>query len=167
AVWQRQWLQGEVLASQLSYWKEKLAGVPPLELPTDRPRPAVQRYQGANEMVRLPAELSAKLQALSRQEGTTLLMTLLAAFQMLLSRYAGQDDVSVGTPIAGRNRAETEGLIGFFVNTLVIRTNLSGNPTFRELLAQVREGCLGAYAHQDLPFEKLVDELHPQRDLGR
>src|SRR5262249_11050883 len=167
AVWQRQWLQGEVLDHQLGYWRAKLAHVPPLELPTDRPRPAEPRFRGNFQTIKLSAEFSEQLQALSRQEGTTVFMTLLAAFQTLLSRYSGQDDISVGTPIAGRNRAEIEGLIGFFVNTLVMRTDLSGNPTFKELLGRVRDTCLGAYDHQDIPFEKLVEELQPQRDMSR
>jgi amino acid adenylation domain-containing protein/non-ribosomal peptide synthase protein (TIGR01720 family) len=167
AVWQRNWLQGEVLDQQLAYWRNQLGGVSPLELPTDKPRSTAHSFHGANEQVRLPHALADKLQALGRQEGATLFMTLLAAFQVLLSRYSGQDDFAVGTPIAGRNRSELEGLIGFFVNTLVLRADLSGNPTFRHLLGRVREGSLGAYAHQDVPFEKLVDELHPERDLSR
>src|SRR5262249_28231796 len=132
AVWQRRWLQGETLDRQLAYWRKQLAGVPPLELPTDRPRPEEQRFHGAYQSLKLPAELSTKLQAVSRQEGATLFMTLLAAFQTLLSRYSGQEDIAVGTPVAGRNRSELEELIGFFVNTLVLRTDLSGDPTFRE-----------------------------------
>jgi amino acid adenylation domain-containing protein/non-ribosomal peptide synthase protein (TIGR01720 family) len=167
AVWQRGWLQGEVLQRQLAYWRDRLTGVPPLDLPTDRPRPTVHRYRGANLMIPLPAELGAKLHTLSGQEGATLFMTVMAAFQAFLSRYSGQHDVSVGTPIAGRNHPEIEGLIGFFVNTLVIRGGTSGDPTFRDLLRQTRDSCLGAYAHQDLPFEKLVEELQPQRDLAR
>ena len=166
--WQRQWLQGEALDAQLAYWKKQLAGEPAaLELPADHPRPASQTFHGAVHCSVLPTALSEKLQALSRQEGGTLFMTLLAAFQTLLHRYTGQEDVWVGSPIANRTRTEIEGLIGFFVNTLVLRTNLGGNPTYRELLARVREVTLGAYAHQDLPFEKLVEELQPQRDLGR
>ncbi|HYF38928.1 MAG TPA: condensation domain-containing protein, partial [Gemmatimonadales bacterium] len=168
AQWQRQWLQGETLEEQLSYWRERLSDAPPvLELPTDRPRPAVQSFRGAHQSVLLPKELSEGLKALSQREGATLFMTLLAAFQTLLHRYTGQEDVVVGSPIANRNRAEVEGLIGFFVNTLVMRTDLSGDPTFRELLGRVREVALGAYAHQDLPFEKLVEELQPERDLSR
>jgi amino acid adenylation domain-containing protein/non-ribosomal peptide synthase protein (TIGR01720 family) len=167
AAWQRDWLQGAALETQLAYWKEKLRDIPTLDLPTDRPRPAVHRYRGANYRINLPPELSAKLQALSRAEGATLFMTLLATFQLLLSRYSGQEDLGVGTPIAGRNRAEIEDLIGFFINTLVLRADLTGDPTFKELLVRVRETCLGAYGHQDLPFEKLVDELQPDRDLGR
>ena len=140
AVWQRQWLQGEVLENQLSYWKKQLEGAPAiLNLPTDRPRPAVQSYRGANQSIELPPELTQGLKALSAQQGVTLFMTLLAAFQTLLHRYTGQNDIVVGSPIANRNRAEIEGLIGFFVNTLVMRTDLRGNPTFKELLTRVRE----------------------------
>ena len=168
AHWQRQWLQGEVLATQLSYWKQQLAGAPPLlELPADRPRPALQTFRGASQSFTLPEELSAALKELSRREGATLFMTLLAAFQTLLHRYSGQDGISVGSPITSRTRSELEGLIGFFVNTLVLHTDLGGNPGFRELLGRVREAALGAYAHQDLPFEKLVYELQPERDLSR
>ena len=168
AVWQRGWLRGEVLEKQLAYWKKQLADAPAvLELPTDRPRPPVQTYQGTTESFVLSESLTAALQALSREEGSTLFMTLLAAFDALLYRYTGQEDIPLGSPIANRNRSEIEGLIGFFVNTLVLRTGLSGNPTFRELLGQVREMTLGAYAHQDVPFEMLVDELQPERDLSR
>ena len=168
AHWQREWLQGEVLEAQLSYWKKQLAGSPPaLELPTDRPRPAVQTFHGAGQSIVLPQSLTEALKGLSRQEGVTLFMTLLAAFKVLLCRYTGQEDIVVGTPIAGRNRAEIEPLIGFFINTLVLRTDLSGDPRFRELLRRVREVALGAYDHQELPFEKLVEELQPQRDLSR
>jgi amino acid adenylation domain-containing protein len=168
AHWQRQWLQGEVLEAQLSYWRKQLVGAPPaLELPTDRPRPAVQTFQGARQSIVLPKSLTEALKGLSRQEGATLFMTLLAAFKILLSRYTGQQDIVVGSPIAGRNRAEIEGLIGFFINTLVLRTDLSGDPSFRELLRRVREVALGAYDHQELPFEKLVEELQPERDLSR
>ena len=168
AVWQRQWLQGEALKAQLSYWKDKLGGeLPVLELPTDRPRPAVQTHRGAIESLALPKELSDALQAMSRREGVTLFMTLLAAFKTLLYRLTGQEDTIVGTPIAGRNRTELEGLIGFFMNTIVLRTDLSGQPTFRELLGRVRETAVGAYAHQDMPFERLVQELSPERDLSR
>jgi amino acid adenylation domain-containing protein len=168
AIWQRQWLQGDVLAAQLAYWRDRLAGAPAhLELPTDRPRPAVQTTRGAHRTRTLPPALRAALEALGRQAGATLFMTLLAAFQALLARYTGQEDIVVGSPIAGRTRVETEGLIGFFVNTLVLRTDLAGNPPFRELLGRVREGCLGAYAHQELPFEKLVEELQPARTLSQ
>ena len=167
AFWQREWLQGEVLERQLGYWKTQLAAAPTLlELPTDRPRPPVETFRGAVSSHRLPPELLQKLKALSRREGVTLFMTLLAALKVLLWRYSGQDDILVGSPIANRNRTEVEDLIGFFVNTLVLRSKLSGNPTFRELLLQVREVALDAYAHQDLPFEKLVEELRLERSLS-
>ncbi|NVJ07525.1 non-ribosomal peptide synthase/polyketide synthase, partial [Myxococcus sp. AM001] len=167
AVWQREWLQGDVLDAQLGYWRKQLAGAPvALELPTDRPRPAVQSLEGAYVPFSLGRALSDAVHALARREGVTPFMVLLAAFQAVLARYSGQDDVSVGSPIAGRTRAETEGLIGFFVNTLVLRTRLDGSPSFRELLARVREVTLGAYAHQDVPFEKLVEALRPERSLS-
>ncbi|MBW4632889.1 MAG: amino acid adenylation domain-containing protein [Iphinoe sp. HA4291-MV1] len=167
AAWQREWLSGEVLQTQLDYWKQQLAGAPPLlELPTDRPRPAVQTFQGGIEEFQLSWELTLKLKTLSQQSGVTLFMTLLAAFTTLLSRYSGQEDIVVGSAIANRNHSEIESLIGFFVNTLVLRTQLQGNPTFSELLERVREMTLGAYAHQDLPFEKLVEELQPERSLS-
>ncbi|HVR95163.1 MAG TPA: amino acid adenylation domain-containing protein, partial [Thermoanaerobaculia bacterium] len=167
AAWQRRWLAGEVLERELAYWRERLAGAPVLELPTDRARPASRTPRGARRRFELSGALTAGLETLARREGATLFMTLLAAFQTLLARHAGQADVTVGTPIAGRNRLETEGLIGFFVNTLVLRTGLGGDPPFRELLGRVRESALSAYAHQDLPFEKLVEVLQPQRDLSR
>src|SRR5262249_3898177 len=168
AAWQRHWLQGEILQKQLDYWKERLAGAPAsLDLPTDHLRPAALSHRGATLPFELPAELAQAAQALARREGATLYMVLLAAFQALLVRYSGQDDFCLGTPIAGRNRAETEGLVGLFVNTLVLRAELSGEPTFAELLGRVREVCLGAYAHQDLPFERLVEELRPERDPSR
>jgi amino acid adenylation domain-containing protein len=168
ALWQRQWLQGETLAAQLAYWKQKLGGkLPVLELPTDRPRPPVQTYRGESESLQLPKPLAEALTKLSRQEGATLFMTLLAAFKTLLYRYSGQNDIIVGSPIAGRNRAETEALIGFFINTLVLRTPLEGQPSFRQLLQRVRQGALKAYENQDVPFEKLVEELQPERDLSR
>jgi len=168
AHWQRQWLQGEVLESQLSYWKEALGGdLPVLELPTDHPRPAVQTFRGKRRPLVLPKILTDELKRLSRQEGVTLFMTLLAAFQILLHRYTDQDDIIVGCPIANRNRLEIEGLIGFFVNTLVLHTDIAGNPSFKEILKQVREETQGAYDHQDLPFEKVVEELRPERDLSR
>jgi len=167
AVWQRQWLSGEVLEKQLAYWREKLTDIEPLQLWTDRPRPVVASFAGAYRTASFGTELGRALRALGREEGCTPFMTLLAAFTALLSRYSGQDDVVVGTPIANRSRPELEGLIGFFVNTLVLRTDTSGDPSFRELLRRVRETALHAYAHQDLPFEKLVEELHPQRDLSR
>ena len=168
ALWQRQWLQGDALQSQLSYWKQQLDGAPPvLELPSDRPRPPVPTFEGATAPFVLSKELSDSIEELSRQEGLTLFMTLLAAFDTLLLRYSGQSDVVVGSPIANRNRSEIEGLIGFFTNTLALRTDLSGNPTFRELMARVRDVALDAFAHQDLPFERLVEEIQPDRDLSR
>lgn len=166
AHWQREWLQGEVLQTQLAYWREQLNGISILHLPTDKPRPAIQSYQGATQFLELPLKLIDALEKLSQQEGATLFMTLLAAFQTLLYRYTHQEDIAVGSPIANRNRSEIEGIIGFFVNSLVLRSKLSGNPTFRELLGRVREVTLGAYSHQDLPFEKLVEELHPERNLS-
>ncbi|MUG96489.1 amino acid adenylation domain-containing protein [Scytonema sp. UIC 10036] len=167
AAWQRQWLQGEVLKTQLSYWLKQLENAPKvLELPTDYPRPAVQTFRGATYSFELSKELFVSLNKLSQQQGSTLFMTLLAGFQILLCRYTGQQDIVVGSPIANRNRADIEGLIGFFVNTLVLRTNLAGNPSFEELLKRLREVALGAYAHQDFPFELLVEQLQPQRDLS-
>lgn len=167
ALWQREWLAATELQKQLNYWKEQLAGVTTVELPRDKPRPAAPSFRGEKQLLRLSAELSRELQALARAEGATLFMVMLAAFQVLLSRYSGQTDICVGTPIANRNRAQLEDLIGSFVNTLLLRTDLSGDPTFSELLERVREVALAAYAHQDLPFEKLVDELHPERSLSR
>jgi aspartate racemase len=167
AEWQREWLQGEVLEEQLAYWRKSLAGAPAmLNLQTDYPRPAVQSFQGANLSYILSEKLSRSLNEFSQREGATLFMTLVAAFQTLLFRYTREEDIVVGTPIAGRNRVEIENLIGFFVNTLALRTKLSGNPTFRQLLGRVKDVALGAYAHQDLPFEKLVEELNPERDVG-
>ncbi|MBW4569114.1 MAG: amino acid adenylation domain-containing protein [Tolypothrix carrinoi HA7290-LM1] len=167
AAWQRQWLQGEVLKTQKSYWLKHLENAPKvLELPTDHPRPTIQTFRGATYSFKLSPELSAALNKLSQQQGSTLFMTLLAGFQTLLGRYTGSEDIVVGSPIANRNRAEIEGLIGLFVNTLVLRTNLAGNPSFEELLKRVREVALGAYAYQDLPFELLVEQLQPQRDLS-
>jgi len=168
AAWQRQWLQGEILQEQLDYWRKKLSGtLPVLELPTDHPRPAVQTYNGSIVCSVLSGKLTEALKILSQREGVTLFATLLGAFKVLLQRYTGQDDILIGAPIAGRNRTEIEGLIGFFVNTLVMRTDLSGDPTFRQLLRRVQETTLGAYAHQDLPFEKLVEVLNPERDSSR
>jgi amino acid adenylation domain-containing protein/non-ribosomal peptide synthase protein (TIGR01720 family) len=168
AVWQRQWLDGSAVEAQLAYWKRQLDGAPPsLDLPTDRSRPAVQTFRGANQSIQLSQELTGGLRALSQREDATLFMTLMAAFQTLLHRYTGERDILVGTPIAGRNHAEVEGLIGFFVNTLVMRADLGGDPSFRSLLRQVRETALGAYANQDLPFETLVDKLRVERDLSR
>ncbi|HJX29719.1 MAG TPA: amino acid adenylation domain-containing protein, partial [Thermoanaerobaculia bacterium] len=170
ADWQRRWLAGEVLETQLSYWRQELAGAPALlELPTDRPRPPAQSVRGAVEPLALPAALSRDLQALARREGATLFMILLAAFQTLLHRLAGQDDVLVGSPVANRNRGEIEGLIGFFVNTLVLRGRFGTPdraPSFREAVARTRVAALGAYAHQDLPFERLVEELQVERSLS-
>jgi amino acid adenylation domain-containing protein len=167
AHWQQELLQGDVLDAQLSYWKKQLAGrLPVLQLPTDAPRPAKQTFRGSYVSLDLPKELSDRLAQIGQQEATTLYMTLLSAFKVLLYRYSGQEDVLVGTPVAGRNREEIEGLIGFFVNTLVLRSALSAELTFRELLAQVREVSIGAYAHQDLPFEKLVEVLAPDRDMS-
>ncbi len=167
AKWQREWLQGEVLETQLAYWRQQLNGIYMLNLPTDRPRPAIQSYRGKRQFLQLPKQLSEALETLSQREGVTLFMTMLAAFQTLLYHYAQQEDIVVGSPIANRNRSEIEALIGFFVNSLVLRTDLSGNPTFRELLNRVKEIALGAYAHQDVPFEKLVEELHPDRALNQ
>ncbi|MBD1814765.1 non-ribosomal peptide synthetase [Microcoleus vaginatus DQ-U2] len=167
AKWQREWLQGEVLETQLAYWRQQLNGISMLNLPADRPRPAIQSYRGKRQFLQLPKQLSEALETLSQREGVTLFMTMLAAFKTLLYHYAQQEDIVVGSPIANRNRSEIEALIGFFVNSLVLRTDLSGNPTFRELLNRVKEVALGAYAHQDLPFEKLVEELHPDRALNQ
>lgn len=166
AVWQRQW-SAPHLQTHLCYWKQQLAGSPPmLELPTDKPRPSVQRFQGATTTFKLSPRLTGMLKSLSQRQGCTLFMTLLTAFGTLLYRYTGQEDISVGSPIANRNRIETQGLIGVFVNTLVMRTNFSLNPSFQELLLQVREVALDAYAHEDLPFEQLVEELQPERNLS-
>ncbi|HEX6751683.1 MAG TPA: amino acid adenylation domain-containing protein [Longimicrobium sp.] len=167
AVWQREQLAGEVLERQLAYWKERLAGAPELlELPTDHPRPPVQTYRGAYEPVELPGELVERLRTLAQSEGATLFMVVLGAFQVLLSKYSGSEDVVVGSAIAGRTRKEIEELIGFFVNTLVLRTDLGGDPGFREVLRRVRDVTLGAYEHQEVPFEKLVAELQPERSLS-
>ncbi|MBL0694525.1 amino acid adenylation domain-containing protein, partial [Comamonas sp. JC664] len=168
AVWQRAWMQGEALRRQLDWWKHRLAGAPhALELPTDTPRPAVLGHQGAFVPVHLSSALSEAVESLAQREGATPFMVLLAAFQAVLARHSGQEDVVVGSPIAGRRHAQTEGLIGFFINTLALRARLSPGLTFRQLLAQVRDTTLGAYEHQDLPFERLVEELQPARDLGR
>ena len=167
AVWQREWLQGDTLRRQMKYWKERLSKVPMLELPTDRPRPPVQSYRGASLTHLIDLGLTGRLKALARRESVTPYMFLLAVFKTLLGRYTRQDDIVVGTPVANRNRTELEPLIGFFVNTLVLCTDLSGDPTFRELLGRVRDVTLGAFAHQDVPFEKLVEELQPERDTSR
>ncbi len=167
AAWQRSWLRGEVLQQHVAWWRERLAGAPVLlPLPTDRQRPAVQRFHGARRSAWLPAEASAALRSLGRERGATLFMTVLAAFAVLLQRHSGEDDLVVGTPTANRDRPELEGLIGFFVNSLALRIGLAGDPSFPELLGRVREMLLGAYAHQDLPFEKLVEELQPERSLA-
>jgi amino acid adenylation domain-containing protein len=167
ACWQHNNLQGELLEKQLAYWRKQLQDLPILELPSDRPRPAVQTYRGATYPLHISPSLTQALEVLSQQSGVSLFMTLLAAFQTLLHRYTGQEDIAIGSPIANRHRSELEGLIGFFVNSLVLRADLSGNPTFRELLERVRQVALEAYEHQDLPFEKLVEELDPDRDLSR
>ena len=168
AVWQREWLQGEVLDKQLAYWRKKLDGMPTvLELPSDRPRPQGLSFKGSIQQFSIPQVVAAELRELSRREGVTLFMTVLSAFKVLLHRYTGSPDIFVGTALANRNRAEVERLLGFFANTLIFRTDFSGDPSFRELLGMVRETTLEAYAHQDLPFEKLIDELHPDRSLSR
>ena len=168
AAWQRHRLSGEVLERLLSYWREQLGGAPPsLDLPTDRPRTHIQTFDGRQQRRMLPGELVRALQSLSVQEGATLFMTLLGAFNVLLSRYNGRDDIVLGTPITGRNRTETESLIGFFVNTLAVRIDLSGNPTFRQLLARVRDTMLGALSCNDVPYEKLVEEMDPQRNMSQ
>ncbi|HNG96263.1 MAG TPA: condensation domain-containing protein, partial [Acidobacteriota bacterium] len=168
AEWQRGWLTGETLQTQLDFWKDHLGQEHPLlELPTDFPRPALKRFQGATETIQLSRELLTRLKQLASETDATLFMTLLAAFQTLLFRYTGQTDIRVGTPISGRTSAETKNIIGLFANTLVLRAELSEKPTFRQLLAKVRQTTLDAFAHQDLPFEKLVEELQPERDLSR
>ena len=166
AQWQREHLTGEVLEQQLQYWREQLAGAPPLlELPADRPRPAVQSFRGARESVWLGAELTRELQELSRAQGVTLFMTLLAGFAVLLWRCTGRQDIVVGTDVANRTRKETEGLIGFFINQLVLRVDLSGNPTVSQLLRRVREITLGAYDRREVPFDKIVETVRPARSL--
>jgi alpha-ketoglutarate-dependent taurine dioxygenase len=165
AVWQREWLEGGVLEEQLGYWRRQLAGSTVLQLPTDRPRPASQTFHGARQLGQIPTELANALKELSSRHDATFYMTLLAAFKTLLHRYTGAEDVLVGSPIAGRTRAETEELMGFFLNALPLRTDLSGDPAFTELLDRVRETTLGAYAHHDVPFEKLVEELRPERQI--
>ncbi|HEU5381688.1 MAG TPA: condensation domain-containing protein, partial [Ktedonobacteraceae bacterium] len=164
AVWQRQWLQGAVVEKQMAYWKEQLAEVPTLLLPTDRPRPAVQRFRGSRIARSFPLRLYRGLQDLSQRQGVTLFMTLLAAFQVLMYRYSGQELFVVGSPIANRNRLETEGLIGFFVNTLALRADVRGEPTFTELLHRTARVAIEAFTYQDLPFERLVEEIQPKRD---
>ena len=167
AAWQRNWLSGDVLDVHLAYWTKQLAGLPDLELPTDRPRPPVPSQRGGERSMKLGRSTLDGLRDLGRQEGTTLYMTLLTAFQVLLHRHTGQEDLAVGTPIAARTHPELEDLIGFFVSTLVMRGDLSGDPGFRELLKRLRRTAIEAYAHQDLPFEKLVTVLHTHRDSSR
>ena len=167
AEWQRKWLQGPMLEKLVSYWRTALSGLPILELPTDRPHPTAASYRGGRIELKIPERLVRSLKVLSRGESVTLFMTLLAAYQVLLHRYSGQADIAVGVPTAGRSRSELEPMIGFFVNTLVLRGDLNGNPSFREYLSRVRARALDAYTHQELPFEKLVEELAPKRDLAR
>jgi non-ribosomal peptide synthetase component F len=167
AAWQRSFLQGPVLDKQLAYWRDQLRGASPLlQLPTDRPRPNVRNFEGAHEPIPLPKEVMDSVKTLSQQEGVTPFMLMLAAFNALLFRHSGQEQIVLGTDIANRTSAETERLIGFFINLLPMRTDLAGDPTFRELVSRVREAALGAYAHQDLPFDKLVEELQPERSLS-
>jgi hypothetical protein len=167
AVWQREWLRDGILEEQLGYWREQLAELPSFSLHTDRPRPAEQSFRGATISFDLSSELTGSVKELSGRSDATLFMTLMAGFQALMARYTGKEDIVVGSGIANRNRVEVEELIGFFVNMLVLRGDLSGDPSFVELLGRIRETCLQAYAHQDLPFEKLVAELQPERDLSR
>lgn len=167
AIWQQSWLQSEALEQQMAYWKTQLRDpLPTIQLPFDRPRPATQTFHGATYFFRFPALLTADLKRLGQKEDVTLFMVLHAAFTVLLHYYSGQDELIVGTDVASRNRIEIEGLIGFFVNQLVLRTNLAGNPGFREVLRRVREVIIGAFAHQDLPFNRLVEALNPRRDLS-
>jgi aspartate racemase len=167
AHWQREWLQGEALETRLAYWRKQFGGgLPVLNLPTDKPRPPVPTDNGANQSLFLSRKLSDAIKAVSHQESVTLFMLLLAAFKVLLHRYTGQEDILVGSSIANRNHVETEGLIGLLINTLILRTDLSGDPTFEELLGRIREVSLGAYTHQDLPFEQLLDELRAEWDAG-
>ncbi|HEX2641688.1 MAG TPA: condensation domain-containing protein, partial [Thermoanaerobaculia bacterium] len=167
AVWQRGWLQGETLEKHLQFWRDQLAGAPPLlTLPTDRPRPAIQSYQGSNRAFVLSADLTRTLKAVGQREGATLFMTLLAGYHALLSRYSGQDDISVGTYSANRGRSELEGLIGFFINTLVLRAHLEDRPTFRGLLNRVKKVTVDAFAHQALPFEKVLETMRLDRNLS-
>ncbi len=167
ALWQRQWLQGQNLNDQLAYWTQQLAGVTPLEIPTDRPRPPALTHQGGERSTTLALPLVDDLRKIARQEGATLFMTLVAAFQTLLHRVSGQNDITIGSPVAGRTRSETEGLIGFFLNTLVLRAELSGELSFRQLLRQTKPVVLDAFAHQDLPFEQIVEAVSAERDPSR
>ena len=167
AHWQRQWLRGEILQKQLAYWKQQLAGaLPILDLPLDRPRPAVQSFRGAEHTLIIKGELAESIRAMSRREGVTLFMTMLAAFKTLLFRYTSQQDMVVGSWVANRRARAIEGLLGMIINTIVLRTDLSGKPSFQDLLKRVREVCMGAYQYQDLPFERLVEELQPERSLS-
>jgi hypothetical protein len=166
AVWQRRWLQGEALEAQVDYWSQKLQGLPALSLPIDRPRPKARTTEGARQTRMLPGSLCARLNDLSSSENVTIFMLLLAAFKSLLHYYTRQTDIVVGTDVAGRNSEETERLIGFFVNQIVLRCDLSGDPSFRQLVARVREMALEAYAYQELPFDKLVEEINPERDMS-
>ena len=168
ALWQREWLKGEALSKGLEYWKQELAGIPErLELPTDRSRPAMQTFEAEVCQVELSGEQVKKLKRVSRENQATLYMTLLSGFGVLMSRYSGQDDIVVGSPIANRQEAQLEGMIGFFVNSLVMRVKVKGEGSFRQLLSEVRKTALGAYQHQDVPFERLVEELSPERNLNR
>jgi non-ribosomal peptide synthetase component F len=167
AVWQRAFLAGKVLENQLSYWREHLRGAPPLlELPADRPRPAVRKFDGAHERIAFDNEVAERVKSFSQEHGVTPFMTMLAAFKALLARYSGQEHIVLGTDIANRTTPETERMIGFFINLLPLHTDLSGDPSFRELVSRVREVALGAYAHQDIPFDKLVEDLQPERSLS-
>jgi hypothetical protein len=167
AAWQRHWLQGEALEGRLAFWREALAGVPPLDLPTDRPRPSTLSGRGSRAYRVFPAGLVQGLRALGRSEGVTLYMTILAGFELVLSRHSGQTDFAVGTPVAGRSSSQVEGLIGLFVNTLALRADLSGSPSFRDLLRRVKSSALAALTHQDVPFDQVVNALGPARDSAR
>ena len=167
AAWQRERFSGHRLDELLRFWKDKLSGLTTLEFPTDRPRPAVQSFAGTREVLVLPQTLAAGLEQVCLREGVTPFMLYLAAFSTLLHRYTGQDDIVVGSPIANRPRTETEGVIGYFANTLVLRSDLSGNPTFKELLGRTRQTALSTFSHQEMPFERLVEELNPPRDASR
>ena len=167
AVWQREQFSGGAMEGQLAYWRKQLAGLPVLDLPSDYPRPAIKSHLGGSAVYQFSGELMAKLKALGRREGATLFMTVLAAFQILLSKYAGTEDVPVGAPIAGRTRKELEGMIGCFINMLTLRTDLSGGPSFRDVIRRARQVAIEAYQHQDVPFERIVQELHTERDVSR
>ena len=167
AAWQRGWLQGEVLQQQLDFWTEQLAGLPNLEIPTDFPRPAIRTGRGGGAGAIVPPEVLGKIKGLGRTEGTTPFMTLLGAFQVLLARYSGQEDIAIGSPIAGRTRSEMEDLIGFFANTIIFRGDLTGDPSFRTVLRRCKEAVLAAVAFQDMPFDQLVTALRPIRDTSR